>query len=160
MSKDCTIKIWDCTTGEISTVVDDNEAKPITSLCVYDGGKSFITGDEGGDISHWDLSGNKIYSFKATKSHQMQVSPCGNLLYSLSGTRRKILIIELSRKEGIELICEDSQIVNFDINKLGDRMAVALSSHIPKIHIWDLTNSKIIKTLTGHFQSIFTFMNR
>jgi WD40 repeat protein len=151
-SSDCTIKIWDLSSGKVLQTLEGHQGW-VNSILVF-GGK-LISASDDRTIKIWDLSSGKV--LQTLDDHRDMVTSIlvdRDKLISASGDRT-IKIWDLSSGKVLQTLEGHQRSVT---SILVDRDKLISASSDCTIKIWDLSSGKILQTLEGHQGSVSSIL--
>lgn len=142
ISNDKKVKIWDPQSSRNLKILDSQHQDSVTSLAAPNCQKGgFLTTDESGKTIYFNNKGEEKYSFAGCRSARTMVDPSFKLYTMMSANRKKLLFTNLEDTEEVSVLCENCEIVNYDIHWKSNQLLTIIHVHAP------VSSSEISKTL-------------
>ncbi len=152
-SEDCTVKLWNLTTGKAVHTLSGHPAF-VYAVTFSSKEQIVVSGDYNGAIKIWDIiTGKEIATLLGSDSviNSLAISPDGRILASASN--QKISLWDLKTKQLIYTFTDLDHVNDLVFSPDGRMIISAISS---QVKIWDIKSGKVIKTLVGHGFTINT----
>lgn len=152
-SWDDSIRLWDTITGEHITTITE-EAFSSRNIDFSKDGKSLVFVDRNSNILFWNLDTSKIekaidlesnYPYSIALSHDDKTLAIGY-------DNEEIHFLDVSTDEVIRIIHTTGRTDKLDFSPDGQTLAGCGR----EVFLWDVKTGKLIDTLTGHTDQVFT----
>ncbi|RKU28638.1 hypothetical protein C6497_07705 [Candidatus Poribacteria bacterium] len=152
-SWDDSIRLWDSITGEHITTVTE-EAFSSRNIDFSKDGNSLVFIDRNSSIIFWNLDTlniEKDIDLDSNYPYSMALSPDGKII-AVGYDNEEIHLFDVSTEEVVRTIQTVGRTDKLDFSPDGQTLAGCGS----EVYLWDVNTGKLIDTLTGHTNQVFT----
>lgn len=151
--------IWDIKDGNLKTSVEKAHKDIINTIYVFRDGDKFLTGSVDGFLIVWDSKNyEKLYEIPTRRILSLVVSNDEKEVFIIYGNCRMIDKISLSEDREVikyKEIIERDCILSSEISPNGLFLLLNIGQVLPELHLWRLSDGKLLNIYTGHSQSRF-----
>ncbi|KAI9023286.1 WD40-repeat-containing domain protein [Hyaloraphidium curvatum] len=150
-SNDKTLRLWDVSTGSCKNTLSAH-TEAVTSCAWLPSGDRFVSGSLDKHICVWSLAGEVVHSFMGSRVTDLAVNATGDRLVVVCH-EKKIRLYDLESFQELRSVQETDSITSLCLSMDGTNALVNLATQ--EIHLWDLSNSSLVRRFTGHKQGRF-----
>ena len=151
--------IWDIKDGNLKTSVEKAHKDIINTIYVFKDGVKFLTGSVDGFLIVWDSKNyEKLYEIPTRRILSLVVTIDEKEVYIIYGNCKMIDKISLNEDREVikyKEIIERDCILSSTISPNGKYLLLNIGQQLPELHLWRLSDGKLLNIYTGHTQSRF-----